>query len=152
MTLSLVPLRNITSPFSALPSQRIWPANETMSYDCASATCVCVNTHSVVHKCTSLLYYWDNRSAVDIMANNMLRLHYPPLPPWSPRHGGGCRGRRRWSPRHGGGCRGRRWWSPLPIYPSPLPRHRGSGGRQSWATIAGNNLSSMSRFSLYFTD
>ena len=23
----------VTSPFSALPAQRIWPANETMSYD-----------------------------------------------------------------------------------------------------------------------
>ena len=32
----------VTSPFSALPAQRIWPANETMSYDRASATCVCV--------------------------------------------------------------------------------------------------------------
>ena len=38
----------LTSPFSALPAQRIWPANETMSYDRASATCVCVNTHTVV--------------------------------------------------------------------------------------------------------
>ena len=31
-----------SSAFSALPAQRIWPANETMSYDRASATCVCV--------------------------------------------------------------------------------------------------------------
>ena len=32
----------VTSPFSAFPAQRIWPANETMSYDRACATCVCV--------------------------------------------------------------------------------------------------------------
>ena len=51
----------VTSPFSALPAQRSWPANETLSYDRASATCVCC-THTVVRKCcTSLLYYLDNR-------------------------------------------------------------------------------------------
>ena len=33
---------HVTSPFSAWPAQRIWPANETMSYDRESATCVCV--------------------------------------------------------------------------------------------------------------
>ena len=32
----------VTSPLSAVPAQRIWLANETMSYDPASATCVCV--------------------------------------------------------------------------------------------------------------
>ena len=32
----------VTSPFSALPAQRIWPTNETMSYDRVSTTCVCV--------------------------------------------------------------------------------------------------------------
>ena len=31
----------VTSPCSALTAQRIWSANETMSYDHASATCVC---------------------------------------------------------------------------------------------------------------
>ena len=43
----------VTSPFSALPAQRIWPPNETMSYDCASATCVCeytlLNASAVLH-------------------------------------------------------------------------------------------------------
>ena len=59
-------------PLSLLcPAQRIWPANETMSFDRASATCVCVNTHTVVCKCcTSLLYYLDNCSTVGVMAIN----------------------------------------------------------------------------------
>ena len=29
----------VTTPFSALPAQTIWPANETVSHDPASATC-----------------------------------------------------------------------------------------------------------------
>ena len=36
----------VTSPSSA------WPANQTMSYDCASATCLCVNTQTA----TQVLY------------------------------------------------------------------------------------------------
>ena len=42
----------VTSPFSALPAQRIWPAIET-SYDRASATCVCEYTDC----CTQVLYF-----------------------------------------------------------------------------------------------
>ena len=48
------------SIFSALPAQRIWP-NETMSYDRASATCmcVCVIAHTVTQVLyTSLLFAW----------------------------------------------------------------------------------------------
>ena len=37
--------------------QRIWPANETMSHDRASATYECVNTHTETQVLyTSLLY------------------------------------------------------------------------------------------------
>ena len=32
----------VTSPFSALPAQRISPANETMSYELRVCVCVCV--------------------------------------------------------------------------------------------------------------
>ena len=58
----------VTSPFS-LPSQRIWPANET-SYDRASVTCVCEYTYF----CTQVLYffcYFDNRSAVGEKTNEL---------------------------------------------------------------------------------
>ena len=39
----------VTSPFSALHAQRIWLANETMRYDCMSATCVCVCVCDYTH-------------------------------------------------------------------------------------------------------
>ena len=32
----------VTFPFSALLAERIWPANETMSHDRASAICMCM--------------------------------------------------------------------------------------------------------------
>ena len=42
------------SPLSALPAQRISSANETLSYDRASATCVCLTATEVLY--TSLLF------------------------------------------------------------------------------------------------
>ena len=51
LCLYVVIREHVTSPFSALPAQRIRPTNETMSYDRASATVTwrvpCVNTHTV---------------------------------------------------------------------------------------------------------
>ena len=44
-----------------------------MSYDRASATCVCVNEHTVTQVLYSVLCYLDNRSAVGVMAHNTSR-------------------------------------------------------------------------------
>ena len=58
-------MEKFTSPFSALPTQRIWPANE-MSCMCV---CVCVRVRACeyIHRCTHvvlyfILYYLDNRT------------------------------------------------------------------------------------------